>query len=450
MKPEDFNSNARPAVRPEGPSDEDLLDWTQRETLKYFTDFAHPASGMARERSNETPGYGYGLDCVTTGGTGFGIMAMVAGAERGWMTKDELIERLDTIVGFLEKADRFHGAFSHFIDGNTGKAIPFSAKDDGGDLVETSFLMMGLLSARQYLKNEPEATGLRNRMTSLYEDVEWNWYTNGEKKLYWHWSPKNGFDMNLPVQGWNECLVTHVLAAASPTHPVSEDIYKESWTQGADFKNGTDYGGVTLPLGPDQGGPLFFAHYSFMGLNPKELQDEHANYFQQNRAHALINYNHAVDNPGQHKGYGPECWGLTACDGPVGYTVSSPANDTGVIAPTAALSSFPYTPRESLAALRHFHANENLKSEYGFADAFSANDDWVADSNLAIDQGPIVVMIENYRSGLLWNMFMSAPEVQTGLDKLGFEAPATPPALKLEPKPENKLKPPAPKPPAEF
>lgn len=444
MASDDFNSKARL-------TDGALLDWVQRETLKYFTDFAHPASGMARERSNVVPGYHYDLDCVTTGGTGFGIMAMVAGAEHGWLSKDELRDKVTKIVDFLEKSDRFHGAFPHFLDGNTGKTIPFSPKDDGGDLVETSFLMMGLISARQYLQSDPAAANLRSRITQMYEGVEWDWYTNGKKELYWHWSPNHGFGMNLPITGWNECLVTHVLAAASPTHGVSKDIYEDSWTRGRDFINGNSYDGTILPLGPDKGGPMFFAHYSFMGLNPKKLEDAHANYFEQNRAHALINHKQAVDNPNGFKGYSKDCWGLTACDSHEGYGAYSPTNDKGVIAPTAALGSFPYTPQESLAALRHFHDKLGSKiiGDYGFVDAFSEEHNWVAKSNLAIDQGPIVVMIENYRSGLLWNMFMSAPEVQAGLKNLGFAEPLQPPAPKLVPKPANtnQPKPPQPKPP---
>ncbi len=371
MTPEDFNNRAKLA-------DDALLDTTQRETLKYFTDFAHPVSGMARERSNVVPGYHYDLDCVTTGGTGFGIMAMVAGAARGFITKDELRERVTGIVEFLEKADTFHGAFSHFIDGNTGKTIPFSPKDDGGDLVETSFLMMGLLSARQYLQSDPASAALRGKITQLYENVEWDWYTNGKKELLWHWSPKHDFAMNLPITGWNECLVTHVLAAASPTHPVSPDVYEDSWTRGQEFINGNNYGGTVLPLGPDKGGPMFFAHYSFMGLNPKELKDGHADYFEQNRAHALINHQHAVDNPNGFKGYGKDCWGLTACDSHEGYGAYSPTHDKGVIAPTAALGSFPYTPQESMAALRHFHEKlgAKIKGDYGFVDAFSEEHNW--------------------------------------------------------------------------
>lgn len=428
MQPKDFNDKA--VKKPL--SDDELLDRVQRETLKYFHDFAHPNCGLARERSNVVPGYHYDLDCVTTGGTGFGIMGLVAGAERGFIPRADVLAQIETIVGFLEKSDTFHGAFPHFLNGNTGKTIPFSPKDDGGDLVETSFLMMGLLTARQYFAGEPVC----DRINKLWEAVEWDWYTKGEKNLYWHWSPNHNFDMNLPIRGWNECLITHVLAAASPTHPVSADVY-DSWVRGGDFKNGKDYDGVTLPLGPDAGGPLFFSHYSFLGLNPKELSDSHADYFSQNRAHALVNQQHCEKNPNGHKGYSAECWGLTACDSHEGYGAYSPRNDKGVIAPTAALSSFPYTPVESMAALRHFHEKlgDKLWGKYGFVDSFNESENWVAKGHLAIDQGPIVCMIENYRSGLLWDLFMKAPEVRPALDKLGFDKPQPPNTTPMPPKP---------------
>lgn len=428
MAKKDFNDSADRR----GLTDGELLDLVQRQTLEYFRSFAHPASGMARERSNPGPEWGYDLDCVTTGGTGFGIMALVAGTERGFVPKEELLERLDKIVGFLEKADRYHGAFSHFIDGNTGKTVPFSAKDDGGDIVETSFLMMGLLTARQYLEKTPEAAALCGKINKLWEGVEWDWYTKGENELYWHWSPNHGFAMNHPIRGWNECLITHVLAASSPTHPVAKEVYEQGWANGWEFANGQTYDGVTLPLGPEKGGPLFFTHYSFLGLNPKELKDAHADYWEQNCAHALINYQHCVDNPNGFKGYGPGCWGLTASDGNDGYGAHSPLNDRGVIAPTAALSSFPYTPISSMAALRHFYEDlgDKIWGKYGFTDAFNESKNWYAASHLAIDQGPIVVMIENHRSGLLWDLFMSCPEVKCGLDKLGFEPHESPKAAR--------------------
>ena len=404
-------------------SDDALLDRVQRQTLRYFWDFGHPVSGMARERSNAVPGYDY-RDTVTTGGTGFGIMAMLAGCERGFLSHANVRLRIARIVGWLESADRFHGVFPHFLHGGTGRTIPFSPKDDGSDLVETSFLIAGLLCARQYFDDAP----LRAAINRLWHAVEWDWHRRGEDVLYWHWSPDHGWAMNHAIRGWNECQIVYVLAAASPTHPIAPEVYHRGWTDSPVFRNGKTYDGIELPLGPPQGGPLFFAHYSFLGLDPCGLSDRYADYWAQNRAHALINRAHCVANPHNFAGYGPDCWGLTACDGDRGYNAFAPDNDHGVIAPTAALASMPYTPVESMAALRHFYEDmgERLWRDRGFADAFSDSAGWVADSHLAIDQGPIVVMIENHRSSLLWQLFMSCPEIDAGLRRLGFER-RTPP-----------------------
>ncbi len=403
-------------------SDEALFDLVQRTTLAYFWDYGHPVSGMARERDNDAFGYSP-VDTVTTGGTGFGIMALIAGAEREFLPRDEVIERIHKIVGFLEAAERFHGVFPHFMNGATGKVIPFGEKDDGGDLVETSFLMAGLLTARQWLI--PVRPDLAARIDRLWRDVEWSHHLRDDGALLWHFSPKFGFAMNHAITGWNECLITHLLAAASPTHPVPVTTYHQSWAKGRDFANGKSYGGVTLPLGPDHGGPLFFAHYSFMGLDPRGLVDAYADYFAQNTAHALVNRAHCLINPGNFAGYGANCWGLTASDTFDGYNAHSPTNDTGVITPTAALASMPYVPQEALAALRGFLTamDGQLLGSRGFADAFSPARGWVAKSHLAIDQGPIVVMIENHRSGLLWDLFMTSQEVLDGLARLGFVSP---------------------------
>jgi hypothetical protein len=407
-------------------SDEALLDLVQRQTLGYFWDFAHPTSGMARERSNAAASYDY-LDTVTTGGTGFGIMAMLAGAARGFLRPAEVAGRLGNIVAFLEQAEAYHGVFPHFMHGATGKVIPFSAQDDGGDLVETSFLMAGLLCARQFFCGAARGEArLRAAIDRLWHAVEWNWHTRGGRHvLFWHWSPRRGWAMNHPVTGWNECLITYVLAAASPTHPILPAVYHQGWTASPVFLNGRSYHGFTLPLGPPSGGPLFFSHYSFLGLDPHGLRDGYADYWAQNCAHTLINRAHCIANPHGYSGYGPRCWGLTACDGDGGYGAFCPENDRGVIAPTAALSAMPYTPEESMAALRHFYADlrGDIWGRYGFVDAFNSSRGWVAGSNLAIDQGPIVVMIENYRSGLLWKLFMSCPELRAGLNRLGFESP---------------------------
>lgn len=412
------------ADRPRNLSDSALLDLVQQQTFRYFWDFAHPVSGLSRERSNES--FNYGGEVVTTGGTGFGIMAVIVATERKWIQRDTAAKFLLKMVRFLSKADSYHGVFPHWLHGETGKTIPFSRKDDGADLVESSFLFQGLLTARQYFNADNPVEGeLRNRINWLWNDIEWNWFTNNQEVLYWHWSPNNGWAMNFPVRGFNECLIMYVLAASSDRYPVSPAVYHNGWAQSNFFKNGKEFYGIELPLGFDFGGPLFFSHYSFLGLDPRGLKDRYADYWMQNRNHTLINREHCVRNPNQFKGYGPQSWGLTASDTYNGYDAHSPTNDKGTITPTAALSAFPYTPEYSMQALRHFYEQlgDKIWSEFGFVDAFNETQNWYANSHLAIDQGPIIVMIENHRSGLLWNLFMSCPEVQNGLKKLGFQSP---------------------------
>ncbi|MCX6317820.1 MAG: beta-glucosidase [Bacteroidetes bacterium] len=415
------------AARPRNLSDSALLDLVQKQTFRYFWDFAHPVSGLSRERSNAS--YGYGDEVVTIGGTGFGVMSVIVAAERKWISRDTAARFLVKMLRFLHKAESYHGVFPHWMNGATGKTIPFSRKDDGADLVESSYLFQGLLCARQYFDgNNDTERELRNRVSWLWSDIEWNWFTNGgQKVLYWHWSPNNGWAMNFPVRGFNECLIMYVLAASGSNerYAVSSSVYHRGWAQSNFFKNGKTFYGYKLQLGFDYGGPLFFSQYSFLGLDPRGLKDEYADYWEQNKSHTLINRAYCLDNPKKHKGYGDLCWGLTASDTYNGYAAHSPTEDLGTISPTAALSAFPYTPEYSMQALKHFYNDlgDKIWSEYGFVDAFNETKNWVAASHLAIDQGPIIVMIENYRSGLLWKLFMRCPEIQAGLKKLGFESP---------------------------
>lgn len=398
-------------------SDDELLTLVQRQTFKYFYDFAHPVSGMARERNSSG-------NTVTTGGSGFGVMALIVGMERGFITQSQGLAHLTKIISFLEKADRFHGAWPHWIDGNTGKVIPFSAKDNGGDLVETAFMAQGLIAMRQYLKpSVPEEKSLIDRINVLFNGIEWDWYTRGgQNVLYWHWSPNYGWDMNFKLQGYNETLITYIMAAASTSHTIPAAAYHQGYARSGAIKNGKTFYGYVLPLGYDYGGPLFFAHYSFLGLDPRKLSDTYANYWTQNVNHSLINWKHCVVNPSKYINYNASCWGLTASDIPTGYGVNEPTNDRGTISPTAAVSSLPYTPEQSMQAIRYFYyiVGNKMWGQYGFYDAFDATKNWWASSYLAIDQGPEIVMIENYRTGLVWNLFMSAPEIQAGLTKLGF------------------------------
>ncbi|MFT4078339.1 glucoamylase family protein [Rhodomicrobium sp.] len=408
---------------PDHMDDEALLDLVQRQTFRYFWDYAHPNCGLARDRGN--PDRTTGNDLISIGGSGFGVMAIIVATERGWIERREAVERLAAMLGFLDTAEQYNGVFPHYIDGNTGREISLWSDNAGADVVETAYLVQGLLCARQYFANgEPEERALAAKIDALWRAVNWQAHVENDDIMLWHWLPTKEHQAFQRIEGWNECLITYVLAAMSPTYPIDARPYHEGWARGKVFRNGRDYYGVELPLGPDLGGPLFFAHYSFLGLDPRGLRDRYADYWQQNHAHTLVNYSYCVANPKGFKGYGPKAWGLTASDGDKGYRAFAPDQDEGVIAPTAALSSLPYTPAHSLAALRHFYFDlgPRLWGRFGFADAFNETVGWVAEDNLAINQGPIIAMIENYRSGLLWRLFMSCPEVKPGLEVLGFTA----------------------------
>jgi hypothetical protein len=404
----------------------------QRTTFQYFWDGAEPTSGLARERYHMDNIYPQNDKMViTSGGGGFGVMAILVGIERGFITREQGVDRMERIVNFLETSDRFHGAWPHWWNGETGKVKPFSKKDDGGDLVETSFMIQGLLCVRQYFKNGNEKEkSLSARIDKLWKEVEFDWYRNNKKVLYWHWSPNYGWEMNFPVTGYNECLIMYVLGASSPTHNIPAEVYHEGWAKNGKINDTVNTYGHTLTLShngaPKYGGPLFWAHYSYLGLDPRGLKDRYADYWEHNRNHTLINYDWCVDNPKKYKGYGPDSWGLTASYSVQFYVGHAPGeNDRGVISPTAALSSMPYTPEQSMKAMRHWYKNmkDSIYGFYGFYDAFSEHHNWYPKKYLAIDQGPIVVMMENYRTGLLWKLFMSCSEIQNGLTKLGFESP---------------------------
>lgn len=399
-------------------SDDSLLTLVQNQTLRYFTEYAH-SSGMSRER------FGSG-DLVSTGGTGFGLMAILTGIERSLLTREEGFGQVKSIVEFLHGADRFHGVYPGFLNGGTGRIYPVSMKDNGGDIVSTGFLMQGLLTVREYFRNgTDEEKSMCDTITVLWEEVEWDWYRNNDRNiLFRHWSPVYGWDFDMQVSGWSEALIAYVLAASSPTHPVPKEVYDEGWARSGTYPmiNGETFYGVRLPLGEDYGGPLSYAHFSFLGLDPRKLVDEYASYWEQNVSHTLINYNYCVENPKGRKGFGKDCWGLTMSDIPNGFTINSPLNDLGVISPTAAISSLPYTPSESMRALKYFYyvLGDRLWGNYGFIDAFSLTSLWYSDSWNAMNQGAIICMIENYRSAFLWNLLMSDQEIKNGLKNLGF------------------------------
>jgi hypothetical protein len=422
---------AEPSVVKPSISDDSLLTLVEYKTFQYFWDGAEPTSGAARERFHADNVYpDNDKHIITSGGTGFGVMAILVGIERKFITRQQGFERLNKLVYWLEKADRFHGVWPHWLNGETGKVKPFSPNDDGGDLVETSYLLQGLLCVRQYFKdgNEQEKA-MASKIDKLWREVEFDWHRNGKNVLYWHWSPKNQWKMNFPVEGYNECLIMYFLASGSPTHTIPAEVYHEGWARKGAMKNDPAHQqyGYHLDLkhnfAEQFGGPLFWSHYSFLGLDPRNLKDKYADYWQHNVNHTLINRQYCIENPKKFKGYGENCWGLTASYSVNGYAAHNPNEDLGVISPTAALSSFPYTPNESMKVVRHLYEDlgDKVFGVYGFYDAFSEHHNWYLPRYLAIDQGPAVVMIENHRSGLLWKLFMSCPEVQVAKKKLGFE-----------------------------
>lgn len=418
-------------------SDDELLTMLQETCFRYYWDGADPYSGMAREN---IPGDDR---IVATGATGFGIAALVVGVDRGFITRSQGIERLTKIVGFLEHAQRYHGAWSHYMDGFSGRTMPvFGMFDNGGDLVETSFLMQGLLAARQYFHGASGSEqDLFRRISRLWETVEWDWYRGDPKSdfIYWHWSAEWAQQIHHPLIGFNEVMITYLLAMSSPAHGVPVSMYYSGWAgqseqaidyrrgwsgslDGDHYANGHSYYGIKLDVGVGTGGPLFFTHYSYLGFDPARLHDRYeSSYFENNRRIALINRAYSIANPKHFAGYGYNAWGLTASDGPEGYVPHAPDDndDRGTLTPTGALACFPYTPEASMAAFKHFYRDlgAQLWDIYGPRDAFDPGHNWISPIYMGLNQAPIVVMVENYRTGLVWKEFMSNPEITEMLQK---------------------------------
>jgi exo beta-1,2-glucooligosaccharide sophorohydrolase (non-reducing end) len=423
-----FSASVPAATRPM--TDDELLTMVQQASFRYYWEGASPVSGLAREN---IPGNDR---IVATGASGFGVMALVVGVDRGFITREQGAERMQRITRFLERADRFHGAWAHFMDGSTGKALPvFGAYDDGADLVETSFMMEGLLTARQYFdRNTPQERELRDRITRLWQGVDWSWFRRDQKNdaIFWHWSPDYAWYIHFRLAGWNEVMITYLEAIASPTHAVPASFYYSGWAGDKEYSRPHTVEGIELKVGAGVGGPLFFTHYSFMGFDPRGIHDKYTNYFDQNQNMAKINLAYCERNPGHHAGYGEDDWGISAVDGPGGYVPYEPnaANnfelDDGTIAPTGAVSSMPYLPKASMDALKHFYRDRGaeLWGPFGFRDAFNQQQDWVANINMGLNQAPMVVMIENYRTGLIWKTFMKNPEIQPALERIGFRPDA--------------------------
>nr|WP_089873724.1 glucoamylase family protein [Epilithonimonas hungarica] len=415
-------------------TDSQITEMVKKDALKYFWDFAQSNSKLARERYH-TDNPSDDANTVTTGGSGFGLMTILVGIKNGYVSQADAVSRLTTALDFLQTANRFHGAWPHWINGTNGNVLPFSTMDNGGDLVETAFLAQGLICVREYFKSSTNAAelALAQKADDLWKGIEWSWYTKGENTLYWHWSPNYDFQMNMKLQGFDETLITYILAAASPNYSIEKSVYQNGWARNGGIKTSGSQFGIPLVVNHNGAngtvGPMFWSHYSFLGLDPRGLSDEYVNYGDVTKNHAKIMYEYCVRNPKSWQGYNSKSWGLTASysrnpDGTTGYSAHQPNNDLGIISPTAAISNMPYTPTESMDFLRFLY-NENYSKYIGIAgpyDAYSIQYNWVTPRYLAIDQGTIAPMVENSQTQFLWKLFMNATDVRQGLIKLGFHS----------------------------
>jgi hypothetical protein len=402
-------------------SDPDFMDMIQRSSFRYFWEGAHPTSGLIRERTSSG-------DVCASGGTGFGLMSIPVGIERGYITRAQGVARVLQVLGFLgTQTERHWGAYPHWIHGVTGQHVGFlGPNDDTVDLVETSFLAQAFLTLRQYFDGAgADEVQIRALATQLWEDIEWTAFLPPlSNTVRWHRSPTTGLS-TANVSGWNEAMIVYLLGIASPTHPLPLAAYSSGWARNGAIAHFGTYYGYRLYVGGGYGGPMFFAHYSFLGFDPRFKHDAYANYYTHNRNQALVQVAYCTANPGGHYDYAANSWGLTASDDPYGYSAHAPySNDNGTLTPTAALASMPYVPQQAVAAGRHWYETWGPYAYgfYGFKDAFNPGQGWFASDEIAIDQGPIVCMIENHRTGLLWDRFMRNPEIAPMLAAVGFVA----------------------------
>jgi hypothetical protein len=417
--PDSGTISATPHVLDDGA----FLDLVQHTAFDYFWYETNPQNGLVKDRSSYTS-----LSSIAA--VGFGLSALTVGIDRGWISREVGRARVLTTLTFLwnsphgpeADATGYNGFYYHFLDMQTGR------RDGDTELstIDTALLLGGVLHVQEYF-DQLDATEARIRTLAdaLYRRVDWPWMQVRSVKLCHGWKPETGF---LPHDwgGYNEAMILYLLALGSPTFPISPQAWT-AWTSSYDWQTHYGQAFVVFP-------PLFGHQYSHVWVDFRNIQDTYMrakglDYFENSRRATLANRAYAIANPHGWADYGENVWGLTASDIPSSYSARGappPERDDGTITPTAAGGSFAFTPHESLAALRHMYATYRTQiwGPYGFKDAFNPSMKWFATDYLGIDQGPIVLMIENYRSGRIWHVFMQHPAIQRGLEHAGF-APVT-------------------------
>ena len=401
-------------------NDDQFLEYVQQTTFDYFWYLANPDNGLVPDRSTTS-------SPCSIAAVGFGLTAIGIGIDHGWISRTQGVARvLTTLNTFLNGPQGtstsgtigYRGWFYHFLDMNTAVRSPSSELSS----IDTALLLAGILYVKQYFDGaNPDETAIRTMADTIFSRVDWNWMAQGTNVVSMGWFPPGSFIANNWV-GYNEAMILYLLGLGAATNPLPASAWNR-WTSG--YTWATNYGQAYVPFAP-----LFGHQYSHGWVDFRHVADAYMNshdstYFQNSRRATLAQRAYCIANPLNRVGYGSNVWGLTACDGPTGYAARGappPENDDGTIAPTAAGGSIAFAPEFSVPALRQFYTQYRLRiwTAYGFRDAFNLGAQWYAADELGIDQGPIVIMIENHRTQRVWRLFMRNEEIRRGLQRAGF------------------------------
>lgn len=420
-------------------NDDQFLEYVQETAFDYFWYLANPNNGLVPDRT------AVGSAC-SIAAVGFGLTAIGIGVDHGWISRTQAVARVSaTLNTFLNGPQGpavsgtigYNGWFYHFLDMNT--ALRYTSFDTELSSIDTALLLGGILYSKQYFDGtNSDETSIRTMADAIFNRIDWNWMARGTDAVAMGWKPTTGFTNFSDWIGYNEGMIIYVLGLGTATSPLPASAWSK-WTSGYNWSTLNGYSFVPFP-------PLFTHQYSHCWIDFRHITDAYMNahdstYFENSRRATLAQRNYCIANPLGRTGYSSTNWGLTACDTPppVNYGVhgAPPAlNDDGTLAPTAPGGSMAFAPEVCLPTLRAMYKQfrTHIWSAYGFKDAFNLNPTWYGPDELGIDEGPIVVMIENYRTQQPWRLFMRNAEVQRGLQRAGFfSLPAV--QLNLQPQP---------------
>jgi hypothetical protein len=403
----------------------------EERTFGFFWNTATPSTGLVPDRF---PAKSFS----SIAAVGFGLTAYPIGVERHYITREQARDRVLTTLRFLTTVPNEHGFLYHFLDPQTGQR----ANDSEVSTVDTALLLGGVLFCESYFDtSDLKEVEIRRLADELYRRVDWTWAQPHPPAVSLAWTPEAGFNA-VDWHGYNEAMLVYVLALGSPVHPIADDAWA-AWTSTYDRTWGTYYGETHLSFGPLFGHQFSHVWIDFRGIRDAYMQQHGIDYFENSRRATLAQQRYAIDNPMKWVDYGENVWGLSACDGPAnirqpyrseerrfyGYTARGAGlgynRDDGTLSPAALVSSLPFAPELVIPAALEIHRRygSKLYSTYGFLDAFNPSfgaSGWFDQVYLGLDQGPILAMIENYRTGLVWSVMRRNPYVQRGLQRAGF------------------------------